>query len=175
MKSALWISETANTQERILKCKIWWDRYLECLESPPSLADVSAVVISILINFVLLSAMKTSWYLTITSYKIDTRFCCTVYCCDYMMTSSNVNIFRVTGHLCGEFTGHRWIPLTKASDAEFWCFLWSAPELTVEAGDLRHHRAHYDVTVMINFSISDTSTHTCQGCSTDTGATVWWS
>ena len=22
----------------------------------------------------------------------------------------------------------RWIPLTKASDAELWCFLWSAPE-----------------------------------------------
>ena len=28
----------------------------------------------------------------------------------------------------GELTGHRWIPLTKASDAELWCFLWSAPE-----------------------------------------------
>ena len=27
--------------------------------------------------------------------------------------------FRVTGHLCGEFTGPRWIPYTKASDAEF--------------------------------------------------------
>ena len=26
------------------------------------------------------------------------------------MTSSNGNIFRVTGHLCGEFTGQRWIP-----------------------------------------------------------------
>ena len=26
--------------------------------------------------------------------------------------------FRVTGPLCREFTGHRWIPLTKASDAE---------------------------------------------------------
>ena len=25
-------------------------------------------------------------------------------------------------------TGHRWIPLTKASDVELWCFLWSAPE-----------------------------------------------
>ena len=37
-----------------------------------------------------------------------------------MMMSSNGNIFRVTGPLCGEFTGHRWIPLTKASDAEIW-------------------------------------------------------
>ena len=40
----------------------------------------------------------------------------------YMMTSSNGNIFRVTSPLCGEFTG------PKASDAEFWCFLWSASE-----------------------------------------------
>ena len=41
-------------------------------------------------------------------------------------------IFRVTGPLCEEFTGHQWIPLTKASDAKLWCFLWSAPEQTVE-------------------------------------------
>ena len=39
-----------------------------------------------------------------------------------MMTSSNGSIFRVTGSLCGEFTGHRWIPRTKASDAGLWCF-----------------------------------------------------
>ena len=44
-----------------------------------------------------------------------------------MMTSSNGNIFSVTGPLCGEFTGQRGIPRTKASDAEIWCFLWSAP------------------------------------------------
>ena len=46
----------------------------------------------------------------------------------YTMTSSNGNILCVTGHLCGEFTGHRWILHTKASDAELWCFLWSASE-----------------------------------------------
>ena len=49
-------------------------------------------------------------------------------CALNMMTSLNGNIFRVTGYLCGEFTGPRWIPRTKASDAELWCFLWSAPE-----------------------------------------------
>ena len=49
-------------------------------------------------------------------------------CLKIMMTSSSGNIFRVTGPLCGEFTGQRWIPLTKASDAELWYFLWSAPE-----------------------------------------------
>ena len=63
------------------------------------------------------------------------------------------NIFRVTGPLCGEFTGHRWIPLTKASDVELSCFLWSALWInswvnTREAGDLRRHRAHYGVIVM---------------------------
>ena len=36
--------------------------------------------------------------------------------------------FRVTGPLCEEFTGHRWITHTKASDAELWCFLWSGPD-----------------------------------------------
>ena len=39
-------------------------------------------------------------------------------CVEDMMTSWNGNIFRVTGPLCGEFTGHRWIPRTKTSDAE---------------------------------------------------------
>ena len=34
-----------------------------------------------------------------------------------MMTSSNENNFSVTGPLCGEFTGHRWIPRTPASIA----------------------------------------------------------
>ena len=47
---------------------------------------------------------------------------------ELMMTSSKGNIFRVTGHVCGEFTGPRRIPRTKASDAELWYFRWSAPE-----------------------------------------------
>ena len=47
-----------------------------------------------------------------------------------MMMPSNGNSFRVTGPLCGEFIGQRQIPLTEA--IELWCFLWSAPEQTVE-------------------------------------------
>ena len=66
-----------------------------------------------------------------------------------MMTSSNGNIFRATGPLCGEFTG----PLTKASDAELlvfslicdWINRWVNNR---EAGDLRRHHVHYDVIVM---------------------------
>ena len=45
-----------------------------------------------------------------------------------MMTSSNGNIFRVTGHLWVKFTGPRWIPRSRASDAGLRCFLWSASE-----------------------------------------------
>ena len=45
-----------------------------------------------------------------------------------MMTSSNGNIFRVTGPLCKEFTGHQCIPHTKASDMELWCFLSTVRE-----------------------------------------------
>ena len=47
----------------------------------------------------------------------------------FMVTSSNGNIYAfIIDPLCREFTGHRWIPRTKASDAEPWCFLWSAPQ-----------------------------------------------
>ena len=31
-----------------------------------------------------------------------------------------------------ESTGHRWIPLTKASDVDLLYFLWTAPEQTTE-------------------------------------------
>ena len=59
-----------------------------------------------------------------------------------------------TGPLCGEFSGHRWIPLIKASDVELLYSLWSVPCINGwvnnrEAGDLRRHRAHYGVIVML--------------------------
>ena len=73
--------------------------------------------------------------------------------CLSMMTSSNGNTFCVTGYLCGEFTGPRWIPHTKASDVELWCFLMICVWINGwvnnrKAGDLRHYRVHFDVTVM---------------------------
>ena len=40
------------------------------------------------------------------------------------MTSSNGNIFCITGPLWGESTGHRWNPLAKANGAELWSLLW---------------------------------------------------
>ena len=70
-----------------------------------------------------------------------------------MMSSSNGNIFPITGPLCGEFTSHWWIPLTKASDRELWWFVliyyWTKSWVNNRyAGDLRHHHTHYDFTVM---------------------------
>ena len=49
-----------------------------------------------------------------------------------IMTSSNGNIFCVTGPLCSEFPGLRWIPITKAIEAEFLCFFEMPFEQTVE-------------------------------------------
>ena len=39
----------------------------------------------------------------------------------------------------GKPTGHRWVPLTKASDAELWCPLWYMPEQTLE----KHSRSRW--------------------------------
>ena len=80
----------------------------------------------------------------------------------HLITSSNGNIFCVTGHLCREHTGHRWIPHTKASDVELWCFFFICIWINIwvyshQAGDLRCHRTHYDATVKKHFGHYHTS------------------
>ena len=71
-----------------------------------------------------------------------------------MMTSSNGNIFRITGHLCGEFTGPRRIPRTKAGQCRGALMFFSIRTRingwvnNGDAGVWRRHRAHYDVAVM---------------------------
>ena len=59
-----------------------------------------------------------------------------------MMTSSNGNIFRVTGHspYKGQWRGALMFSLI--------CTLTNSWVNNRDAGDLRRHRAHYDVTVM---------------------------
>ena len=70
-----------------------------------------------------------------------------------MMTSSNGNIFRVTVTLCGEFTGpgefpHKgqWRGALMFSFISDWINGWVNNR---EAGDLRRHRGHYYVNVMM--------------------------
>ena len=80
------------------------------------------------------------------------------------MTSSNGNIFRVTGPLCGEFTGRRWIPRgihrspVNSPHKGQWRGALLFPLICAwindwvnngEAGDLRRHRVHHDVIVMV--------------------------
>ena len=71
---------------------------------------------------------------------------------DSIMTSSNGNIFRVTGPLCGEFTGPGEFPtqrpVTRSFDVFFDLRLNNGWVNNREAGDLRRHRGHYDVIVM---------------------------
>ena len=71
-----------------------------------------------------------------------------------IMTSSNGNIFRVNGPLWGEFAGRRLIPRKKGQwhgALMFplicaWTNTWANNE---DAGDLRRHRVHCDVIVMM--------------------------
>ena len=67
----------------------------------------------------------------------------------HMMTSSNGNIFRVTGHLCGEFTDSphkdQWRGALMFTLICVWINDWVNDH---EAADLRRYRTHYDVIVM---------------------------
>ena len=82
-----------------------------------------------------------------------------ILCCNHcMMTSSNGNIFRVSGPLYGEFTDDWWISLPKASDADLWCFFFICAWVNNrKAGDLGRHRAHYDVTLMLLYETAWTA------------------
>ena len=64
------------------------------------------------------------------------------------MTSSNGNIFRVTGPLSWETTSHRWIPRTQRALMFSLICAWTNCLVNCrDAGDFRLHRTHYDVTV----------------------------
>ena len=70
----------------------------------------------------------------------------------HMMTSSNENFFRVTGHFCGKpsVSGEfhhkgQWCGALIISLICAWTNGWVN---NADADDLRRHRAHYDVTVM---------------------------
>ena len=88
-------------------------------------------------------------------YKFNIGCRC-VACNTFMMTSSNGKILRVAGHLCGEFTGPRWITSAKgqwrgALIFSLICVWINGWVNNREAGDLRRYCAHYDVTVMCYF------------------------
>ena len=69
-----------------------------------------------------------------------------------MRTSSNGNIFRVTGPLCGEFTGPGEFPtqkpVTRSFDVFFDLRLNKRLSKQPSGWYLSRHRGHYDVIVM---------------------------
>ena len=92
-----------------------------CLTAPNHYLTQCRIVIKIVL-----------WHSLESNFKMSTRELNLLHMFGDYTLKINGNIFRVTGLLWGEFTGHRWIPLTKASGAELWCFRWSVPEKTVE-------------------------------------------
>ena len=79
--------------------------------------------------------------------------CCCLALSNFMMTSSNGSIFRVAGPLWGEppviggFPSQR--PVTRSFDVSLICAWTNGWINNRDAGDLRRHRTHYDVTVML--------------------------
>ena len=104
----------------------------------------------------LLWKRPTHWHVHIYTWRIypDIIRFTTPLC--IMMTSSNGNIFRVTGPLCGEFTG----PVNSSHKGQwrgalmffFICAWINGWVNNREAGDLRRYHGHYDVTVMRSVS-----------------------
>ena len=105
--------------------------------SPADLSLSGLTICHLFTNLIRLKRCLKGWWFCIIHGYLDGLILRILFCWSAfkqlhrghtIMTSSNGNIFHVTGHLCGEFTGHWWIPSTKASDVELWCFLWSASE-----------------------------------------------
>ena len=70
-----------------------------------------------------------------------------------MMTSSNGNIFHVTGHLCGEFTGPRWIPAQRPVTRDFDVFFVLRPNKLLSKQSwgwcFETPSRYYDIIVML--------------------------
>ena len=131
-----WNSLPCHRRQQCIACWLLWHaRLLHTLDWPPAkkyiYESVNGLVASYNLNQYIIIRHRNYRYL-IGPWETLIKFDISDFQVDVLMTSSNGNIFRVTGPLCGEFTGHRWIPRTKASDTELWCFLWSVPEPTVQ-------------------------------------------
>ena len=127
-----WIQTAVTVQKRSIWVKI--GDFLSCVTLKfdgwpwQTIGHLFYATSSFVNHFKAISEFKLEWQSANTQFHSKSAI---FVPCDleiFMMTSSNGNIFRVTDHLCGKFTGPRWISRTKASDAELWCFLWFTPE-----------------------------------------------
>ena len=77
---------------------------------------------SLLLDWTYLKSYSTRPFCQPSSWWLDTMIHVTFWVDVWwfiIMTSPNGNIFRVTGPLWGEFTGHRWIPLQRPVTQSF--------------------------------------------------------
>ena len=116
-----------------------------------SIADLYISFLVFVQNITCQISIWCGWYtLQWTVPQLSGKECTGLKC--NMMTSSNGNIFRVTGPLCGEFTGpgefptqSQWRGALMFTLICVWINGWVNNH---EAGDLRRHRGHYDFNVM---------------------------
>ena len=142
--SQAWISDCTPQNTVLYNCLLWYQKQVSQARISNYVPQNTVGCKYFSLLEILASGTKVHIYLWTMKYvygichKISPRLCCALLWLYHrfkqihasylsaafiMMTPSNGIIFRVTGPLCGEFTGPRWSPLTKASDAELWCFL----------------------------------------------------
>ena len=143
----------------------WYHHYdvtwlLRRVKSSPTLRQTIKIASKLSINGALWSESTVGWWISITGPVL----------CN-MMTLSNGNIFRVLAFCAGnspatgEFPAQRPVTPMMFSLICAWINGWVN---TREAGDLRRHRVHYDVTVIKAFrdmaSLCNSITVKTQSC-----------
>ena len=71
-------------------------------------------------SFVVRVTMMT--HLVMNAFQFSSMIIISHHAVPNMMASSNGNIFRVTWPLCGELTGHRWVPAQRPVTQSFCVF-----------------------------------------------------
>ena len=129
------------------------NKYFQCIPSNDTLYTENRIsnscvkMYKVLIKFTKHCPNTVHWML---SFLVDALLW--RYTMIMMMTSSNGNIFRVTGPLLGnspvpgEFPSQR--PVTRSFMFSLICVWINSWINNSEAGDLRRYRVHYDVIVM---------------------------
>ena len=136
----------------------WWQKFFIAIESSPRCQTLSLPFIHLFLGFLESTLHIVKWgdmkhircFLQLALFRLYQLFQVVFYLpifsrpwCDDVIKRKHFPLF----------TGDRGIPLTKASDADdlmlslicVWIYGWVNSR---EAGDLRPHRAQYDVTVM---------------------------
>ena len=120
-------AQTASNAENI---SIWWRHHVISVQSKYRNISMNAANTSMTIkpfhtkafvNLIIRSYTCPCWAWSRNNY-------CYVYIGNNSWGRHQMEtFFRVTGQLCREFIGNRWIPCTTASDEKIWCLLLSEP------------------------------------------------